>query len=69
MILLDHDALEAAAKAVGSTDIATLCVTTYLDTLADKMEGKIEVRELGPLQFDQEGQPQLPGVAWEDYEE
>jgi len=68
-MILDPDALEAAAKAVGSTELATLCITTYLDTLADKIEGQIEFREIGPLEFDQEGEPQLPGVPWQEYEE
>ena len=75
---LDGEALELAAKAVGSTAIASLAITTYLNTLADRLEGTIEIRELGPLQFPEappqppqspDNQPQLPGVHWEDYEE
>ena len=68
-MILDPEALEAAAKVIGSTEVATLCITTYLDTLADKIEGQIEFREIGPLEFTEEGQPQLPGVPWEDYEQ
>ena len=68
-MILDPDALEAAAKVVGSTELATLCITTYLDTLADKIEDQVEIRELGPLTFTQEGEPQLPGVPWQEYEE
>jgi hypothetical protein len=62
-VILNADALEAAAKAVGSTEIATLAITTYLDTLADEVEGKVEIRELGSIQ------DQLPGVDWQRYEE
>jgi hypothetical protein len=68
-VILDPQALEAAAKAVGSTDIATLAVTVYLTTLADKIGDDIEFRELGPLEFAEESQPQLPGVPWQDYEQ
>jgi hypothetical protein len=57
-VLLDADALGAAAQAVGSTEIATLAVTTYLNTLADKLDGTIEFRELGPMEFP-DPEPQL----------
>ena len=74
-MFLDAEALQAAAKVVGSTDVASVAITTYLNVLADRLEGKIEFRELGPMEFakpepppDSE-QPQLPGVHWEDYED
>jgi hypothetical protein len=75
-LFLDAEALEAAAKLVGSTDVATVAVTAYLNALADKFDDKNAIRELGPLKFDTpppppppENQPQLDGVDWEDYED
>lgn len=62
-MIFDTDALEAAGKAVGSTDIARVAITTYLDTIADKLDGKIEFRELGPMSFpepDPLPQPEQP---------
>lgn len=56
-MILDHDALDAAARAVGSTDIATVVITAYLSYL----EGP-------PVFAAASSQPQLPGVHWQNYE-
>jgi hypothetical protein len=51
---LEKYALEAAARAVGSTDLATVAVTAYLNAIEKGVPAP--------------NQPQLPGVRWEDYE-